>query len=158
MLGMMAAALANFASESGSSGKRYRRPSRTFYIGLGVYGLSFLLPAMRSGKDLLPGWGCAVLSLTVWANAKPNLGGRLALFGGLINPAAVTYAAMRILGRATSLRWALAITILFWIPLTWLSLYFFCHQVAGMCPTYGHAVWIAGLLLMISGDAWRRQC
>ncbi len=74
----------------------------------------------------------------------------LAFFGGLINPIAIAYVVLRILGRAPDVRSGLATTILFFIPITWLSLAFMSYRIE-----IGHIAWISGLVLMIS---WSDLC
>jgi|SRR5208337_2970107 len=145
------------SSESNFSGKSGLR-GLTFYTGLGLYLLSFFLPVFRDtlGSKSISGWRCAYAALFLWVidlgpNTMPwlNFGYRLAGFGGLINPIAIVYALLHILDRGGTVRRVLATALLICIALTWFSLAILCAEDA-LCPYVGHAVWIAGLLLMIS--------
>lgn len=80
-----------------------------------------------------------------------NVGCRLGGFGGIVNPIAVAYILLHIVDRARRTQRVLAALILFCILLTWISLVILCLQDAD-CPGVGHAVWVAGLLLMISAS------
>ena len=129
-----------------------------FYIGLGLYVLSFFLPVFRDkvGSKEISGWRCALGALYVWGmdlgpNTIPwlNAGYRLAGFGGLVNPLAIVYVFLRIFGVAVTARRVLAAGVLICIALTWLSLSILCAEDA-LCPYLGHAAWVGGLLLMIS--------
>ena len=119
------------------------RPRAVFYTGLALYVISFFLPAVADNTGGLPGWFCAWFAFAALHGV--NQVSPVAIFGGLINPVAVVYVVLRILGRARRLRIASAIAILIFIPLTWLSLIFMQLGVR-----IGHVLWIAGLLLMIS--------
>jgi|SRR5271163_644744 len=140
-------------SENGNTSKLI------FYTGLGLYLLSFFLPVFRDkiGSKEIVGWRCALGALYGWVtdlgpNSIPwlNAGYRLAGFGGLINPLAIVYAFLRFLDVAGTVRRVLAVALVICIVLTWTSLGILC-TVDALCPLVGHAVWIAGLLLMISG-------
>jgi hypothetical protein len=128
--------------------------SKGFYVGFGLYLLSFFLPAVLWVGGPLPGWACAWMSLLVWTlrNQPSELplfaGSVLALFGGLINPLAILYAVLRARNKAPKLRSSLSHTILWCIPFTWL-----CLLVLKMGVRVGHIVWIVGLLLMIFSEA-----
>lgn len=145
--------------------RKSRLANVIFYTGLGLYALSFFLPVFtpdKMGSRAIPGWRCAYVALFLWfidlgPNTIPwlNAGYRLGGFGGLINPIAIVFTFLRILDRARRARRFLAATILVCILLTWISLFILCTEDAA-CPGVGHAVWIAGLLLMISGTV--REC
>jgi len=128
--------------------------SKGFYVGFGLYLLSFALPAVLWVGGPLPGWTCAWMSLWVWnlRNQPSELplfaGSVLALFGGLINPLVILYVILRGRNKAPKLRSSLSNTILFCIPFTWL-----CLLVLKMEVRVGHIVWIVGLLLMIFSEA-----
>ena len=113
-----------------------------FYVGIGIFVVSFFLPAVNGLVDL-DGFACAWFSLFALQDGMSV--SALAFFGGLINPIAIAYVVLRILGRAPRVRSALATTILFFIPITWLSLAPSSYRIE-----IGHIAWIAGILLMIS--------
>jgi hypothetical protein len=125
---------------------RRKRPTTTFYFGVGLFLLSFFLPAIRtefSDRDA-PGWICAWMAFFGLDNKEVN---GLAVFGGLLNPIAIAYTVLRIRDRAPDTRFFLAGAILAFIPLTWLSLI-----VMHLGISIGHVAWIAGLILIIH---WR---
>jgi hypothetical protein len=134
-----------------------------FFTGLAFYVLSFFLPVFKDtvGSKSISGWRCAYAALFLWVvdlgpNTIPwlNVGYRLGGFGGVVNPLALAYIILRIFDRAGRTQRVLAALILFCILLTWASLVILCVQDAD-CPGLGHAVWVAGLLLMISAPFWK---
>jgi hypothetical protein len=96
-----------------------------------------------NGLGNLDGLACAWLSLFALQDGISV--SALAFFGGLINPIAIAYIVLRILSRAPRVRSALATTILFFIPITWLFLALASYRIE-----IGHIAWITGILLMIS--------
>jgi hypothetical protein len=76
---------------------------------------------------------------------------RLAIFGGLLNPAAVAYLVFRIYDRAPGVRKALAVLVLCLVPITWFAL---SKMELGIL--IGHFVWILGLFLILvpMGTKW----
>jgi len=123
---------------------RFLTGDALFYVGIGIFVVSFFLPAVNlNGLGVLDGFACAWLSFFALQDGKSV--STLACFGGLINPIAITYVVLRILGRAPRVRSALATTILFFIPITWLSLALASYRIE-----VGHIAWITGILLMIS--------
>ena len=139
-----------------------------FFTGLALYVLSFFLPVFKDtvGSKSISGWRCAYAALFLWVidlgpNTIPwlNVGYRLGGFGGIVNPIAVAYTVLRVLDLARGTQRVLAALILLCILLTWTSLVILCLQDAD-CPGLGHAVWVAGLLLMISvpfGESFRQS-
>ena len=129
------------------------RKPESWRFGLALYVIGFFLPATWGDGAYHPGWTCALLALFVWqddfpgATARYNLGVKLSIFGGLINLLAVAYFLLRILGQTPRTQRAAAWAILSCMPPMWISLYLMRET-----PTIGHAVWIAGLLLMIFDD------
>jgi hypothetical protein len=126
------------------------KKSAVFYIGLLLYVLSFFLPAVDfydSGH--LAGWMCAWMAF--YGLVVPNVS-LLAVFGGLINPAAVTYILLQVRNRAPRACFALSAAILLFIPITWLSLILMHLRI-----WVGHVVWITGLLLMIEWHKFRME-
>jgi len=120
--------------------------SRVFYVGFGLYLLSFFLPAVTLAGMPMAGWTCALESLWMWA--VPDHSSILIIFGGVINPLAITCAILRSSDKHKTLRLWFSIAILFCIPFTWL-----CLLTLKMGFLLGHVVWIAGLLLMIVSEA-----
>jgi hypothetical protein len=150
------------SSEDDVSGKS-RLQNVIFFTGLALYVLSFFLPVFkdRVGSKSISGWRCAYAALFLWVvDLGPNtipwlkVGYRLGGFGGIVNPIALAYIALCILDLARRMQRVLAALILLCILLTWASLVILCLQDAD-CPGLGHAVWVAGLLLMISAPFWK---
>jgi hypothetical protein len=142
------------------SGKSRSLQRVIFFTGLALYMLSFFLPVFRDtvGSKSIPGWRCAYVALFLWVvDLGPktipwlNVGYRLGGFGGIVNPIAVAYLVLRLLDLARKTQRVLAALILLCILLTWVSLIILCLQDA-TCPGVGHAVWVGGLLLMISAS------
>jgi len=111
-------------------------------VGIGIFVLSFSLPAVNAYDLDLDGFACSWLSLCSVGDGMSI--SSLAFLGGLINPVAITYSVLRVLGRAPNLRKGLSTAILFFIPITWLSLALMRYGIR-----VGHVAWILGLLLMI---------
>jgi len=112
-----------------------------FRLGIAIYVLSFLLPAVNPySLGSFPGWSCAWLAFFTLGERSA---GSLAFFGALINPIAIACAVLRIRGRAPRVRIGFAIAILLFIPLTWAAMVSMRFAVE-----IGHVAWIAGLLLM----------
>jgi hypothetical protein len=131
--------------------------SKGLYVGVGLYLLSFFLPAVVDVGGPMRGWVCAWLSLWAWSlrepsSAVPLAGSVLAFFGGLINPLAILYAVLRGRNKAHRLRSFLHNAILLCIPFTWLSL-----LVLHMGVRVGHVLWITGLLMMTLSEAATRH-
>lgn len=123
---------------------KFQTNSAFFYLGIGLYVASFFLPAVDpSNFVVLPGWACAWFSLFALEDGRTM--SALFFFSGLINPIAIVYILLRILGRAPRVRSGLASAVLLFAALTWLSLVFMQYRIK-----IGHFAWISGLLLMIS--------
>jgi len=122
-----------------------------FKPGLILYLTSFFLPAVWFVDHFLWGFNCALLSLTLWRTdgliESYQLGVRLTIFGGVINPLAVTYAVLRISDSYRWMRLVIAFAVLLCVPPMWVFLY-----LVSAPPFIGHAAWICGVLLMISDD------
>ena len=88
------------------------------YVGIGIFVLSFFLPAVNAYDLDFDGFACAWLSLFSVGDGMSI--SALAFFGGLINPVAITYVVLRIVGRVPNLRRGLSTAILSFIPITWL--------------------------------------
>jgi hypothetical protein len=124
--------------------RKRRRPDKWFYLGVVLYVLSFVLPAVSvvGEAKAAPGWVCAWIA---FFGVNDDSVSPLAVFGGLINPLALAYIVLRIRDRAPGTRWFLALGILAFIPVSWLAL-----LLMHLGIRVGHIAWIAGLLLMIS--------
>jgi hypothetical protein len=118
----------------------HRPPTTAFYVGLALYALSFLLPAVNNGFQNIPGWVCAGFS----APLALGVGATPLFFLGFLNPLAIIYAGLRLYDRAVRVRIALVIAIMICILLTWVFLLILQFGIR-----IGHIAWIAGLLLII---------
>ena len=133
--------------------RKRRRPTTAFYVGVGLFVLSFFLPAIRdtgASDSGAPGWLCALMAFFGFNNEQVN---GLAVFGGLINPIAIAYIVLRIVDFAPDGRLFLAAAILAFIPLTWLSLIMMHLGIL-----IGHVAWIAGLLLIVDWKDFQSRC
>lgn len=117
-----------------------------FYAGVGLYVLSFFLPAVQLGDIPLRGLVCAWYALTFWRLPQANYShySQLAIFGGLINPLAALFIALRLLHHAPRVRAFLSVAIVVFIPLTWTAI-----SRMGMGIRIGQIAWIAGLGLLL---------
>ena len=118
--------------------------ARRTLLGLGtaVYLISFLWPAV----DRMPGWFCAVMSLFGQGYFRRfNL---LIFASGMINPLALACLGLRMLGKASTVRRAIAITALTLIPLSWIAIFELDFRIE-----IGHVAWVVGLLLMMAPEA-----
>jgi hypothetical protein len=140
------------SSSFGSVSGRHQGSSRTFYVGIFLYLVSFFLPSVRYEGQFAPGWWCAFAALFAWTtgglvNAAYQLGVRLTIFGCLLNLLAIAYVSLRLSRRALPTRLTVALTVLACIPPMWLSIY-----LLDAPPYFGHAAWISALVLMIFED------
>jgi len=119
------------------------------WLGLGLYVLSFFLPAVSAkkpweGLDGVRGYLCAYVSLVLpWAEKgqvlfKQPLRSFPLLISGWINLLFVAWFALRQFGKGAWLRPVIAAMI----PMTWVVLG--QNQVF---PRIGHVIWIAGMLI-----------
>lgn len=123
--------------------RRFLTSNVLLCIGIGIFVLSFFLPAVNAYELDFDGFACGWVSLFALQDGMSV--SALAFFGGLINPIAIFYVVLRIRDRGPHFRSVLSTAILLFIPLTWLSLAFAQYRVE-----IGHVAWITGLLLMIS--------
>ncbi|MGO9257897.1 MAG: hypothetical protein ACLQU1_16530 [Bryobacteraceae bacterium] len=125
--------------------------AQPWLLGLGamVYAISFALPAVgvtAYGSSTVSGWDCALVALTFVIG--PNASFSFPLFAsGLINPMTLAYLVLRVLGKGSRVRRALAIATLSFVPLSW---YVIAHQLR---VEIGHLAWVAGLLMMMAPEA-----
>ena len=120
-----------------------------FDLGIGLYVVSFFLPAV-DGFEKLSGAACAIMS--VFALRGDNGISELAFAGFLINPLTITYIVLRIVDRAPKARTYLAAVILMCLPYTWLSLVMMHMRIR-----IGHLVWVAALFLVIDWTGFRKR-
>ena len=125
--------------------------------GFCVYVLAFFLPAVRerapegvalSSPTVYKGWFCAFVTLMntfsreVWTSS-----GFLAILSGWINPLILIYLALLIRQNYVWPRRIVASAVVAFMVATWI--YF---AVASMVPLIGHMLWIAGALMILSGE------
>jgi hypothetical protein len=114
-----------------------------FYAGVGLYVLSFFLPAVQLGDVPFRGLVCAWYALAFWRLPQAYCS-QFAIFGGLINPLAALFIALRLLHHAPKVRVFLSVAIVVFIPLTWTAI-----SRMSMGIRIGHIAWIAGLVLLL---------
>jgi hypothetical protein len=128
-------------------------------LGLFVYLAAFFLPAVREVAtpggdvpDVYRGYVCAgvtlmdTLSREIWHSKD-----FLAVLSGWINPLLLLYLLFLLFPRLFWPRRILAGVIVVFIAGTWVFFY-----LRPMVPLIGHVLWIAGLLLILAGEAVRR--
>jgi len=129
-------------------------------LGLLVYVAAFFLPACReaAGRDgdaptILQGSRCALITLVnsfnheVWHSKY-----FLAVLSGWINPLILLYLFLLILPVFVWPRRVVAGVILLFIAATWVLFY----QIP-LVPLVGHFLWIAGILMILAGEAFPRR-
>ena len=129
-------------------------------LGLGLYITAFFLPACREavgiGSDapaVFRGYTCAwvtvvnTLSTEVWRSKEV-----LAILSGWINPLLLLYLVSLLSDRMRWPRRIVASAILLFIGGTWV--YF---SLAHLVPLVGHYLWIAGILMVLSGEVMGRE-
>jgi hypothetical protein len=87
------------------------------YLGIWLFLLSFSLPAVGN----LRGWESAVFAFT--SGTHDDQISSLALFGGWLNPQVLLLFFLTVFRVARYLRALLAVTILFSIAMTWISIH-----------------------------------
>jgi hypothetical protein len=124
-------------------------------LGFCVYLAAFFLPACReivpAGQDsnMLKGYTCAWITLIntfkaeIWHSEY-----FLAVFSGWINPLILLYLIFLAFPKLFWPRRILAGIILCFIAATWILFYRIHLQ-----PLVGHYLWIAGILLILAGEA-----
>jgi hypothetical protein len=132
--------------------RNFRPPAKVFYLGLTLFVVSFFLPSLNQhGHDHVVGWGCAVIAFFGFSSEANGVSG-LAVFGGLINPLALVYIVLRIRDRARNVRFFLALAMVTFIPISWMSL-----AIMHLGILIGHVFWIVGLLLLIDWNDFRSR-
>jgi len=136
-------------------------------VGFIVFVAAFFLPAVRpGGMDTGPGtgpmvgWSCAlvaaaatggILHLASAWQGKDFLGSICLLLSGWVNPLLLFYLAFCIWPKLVGIRRGLAFAILVCFAATWTFLF-----KAPMVPLIGHYLWVAGALMILSGEVVRR--
>jgi hypothetical protein len=129
-------------------------------VGFLVYVWAFFLPAVREvatpGNDtpmVLKGSRCAWVTLINTSNPEMwHSNSFLAVFSGWINPLLVLYLIFLLFPIFRWPRRIVAGVILLFILGTWV---FFA--VYPLVPLVGHFLWIAGILLILAGEAFMRE-
>jgi hypothetical protein len=133
-------------------------PSRAFlYLRLAgyfVYLVAFFLPACRQPSQAgthegYVGYFCAwvtiinTLNREIWRTKDA-----LAVLSGWINPLMLLYVAFLFSKKLRAARRSIAALIVLFILDTWIYFY-----LAPMTPLIGHFLWIAGILMILAGEA-----
>ena len=149
----------NSRNDSAASSTTASAPARTAIfilqvLGICVFVLAFFLPAVSAGPgNPLKGWECAVITLTAIIRAETYQSASfLAAISGLLNPLMVLYLVCSLIPRCRFVRRLLTGVILVCMIATWV---FF--GLAHLSPRIGHILWIAGALLILSGELPRRM-
>jgi hypothetical protein len=133
-------------------------------LGLCVFVAAFFLPAARDahtvtvpGSGQMTGWMCAVVAGSASAGilhlfgpgwqGKDVAGAISLILSGWVNPLVLLYLVFSIWKRFVRIRRSLALAILICIAATW----YFLYQ-APMVPLIGHFLWVAGALLILTGE------
>jgi hypothetical protein len=129
-------------------------------LGFGIYVAAFFLPACREvatpggdAPDVFQGSRCAWITVVntlnhdIWHSKDC-----LAVLSGWINPLIVLYLIFLLFPKFVWPRRIVAGVILAFIAGTWV---FF--DLFPLVPLVGHFLWIAGILLILAGEAVRRE-
>lgn len=129
-------------------------------MGFCIYVLAFFLPAVRdkaadgvtfSTPTVYKGWFCAFVTIMntfsrdVWSTS-----GFLAILSGWINPLILIYLILLVRDNSVWPRRIISMTVVAFMIATWI--YF---AVDSMVPLIGHVLWIAGALMILSGELFR---
>jgi uncharacterized membrane protein len=131
-------------------------------LGLCIFVAAFYMPAVRgaeTGPGTMAGWMCAAVALAATggifhaaaaATEGKDLPGIICLIlSGWVNPLVLLYLLFSIWRKFVRIRCVLAVAILICFADTW----FFFFK-APMIPLIGHFLWVAGALMILSGEAW----
>ncbi|MGD0097133.1 MAG: hypothetical protein ABSB60_11605 [Terracidiphilus sp.] len=129
-------------------------------VGLCIYVGAFFLPAVREmaspGNDapmMLRGSRCAWVTLVNTLNREMwNSKDFLAVFSGWINPLLVLYLIFLLFPVFRWPRRVVAAIIMLFLIGTWV---FFA--LYPLVPLVGHFLWVAGILLLLSGEIFARK-
>jgi hypothetical protein len=135
-------------------------------VGMALFAAAFFLPAARSpgtgaGSGPMVGWMCALVAASstggIFRASAGTFQGKdvpgiiCLILSGWVNPLVVFYLVASIWARMVAIRRVLAAAILACIAATWI--FFF---KAPMIPLIGHYLWVAGALLILSGEFFVR--
>lgn len=128
-------------------------------VGFCIYVAAFFLPACREAAtlageapDVYQGSRCAWITLIntfsgeIWHSKY-----FLAVLSGWINPLILVYLFLLIFPKLLWPRRIVAGSIVLFIAATWALFY-----LVPLVPLVGHFLWIAGILLILAGEAMRR--
>ena len=125
-------------------------------VGMCVYIAAFFLPACRevasAGQDpeTFQGSRCAWITLVNTLSSEMwHSKGFLAILSGWINPLIVLYLVFLLFPKLRWPRRVVAGLIVVFIAGTWV---FFA--ILPLVPLVGHVLWIAGILLILAGEAF----
>ncbi len=124
-------------------------------LGYLVFLAAFFLPAVREPghEDTFRGSFCAWITLIntfnrdVWRSKD-----FLAILSGWINPLMLLFVASLFSRRLRLFRRIVAAVVALFILGTWVYFY-----LAPLVPLIGHVLWIAGILMILAGDALGRR-
>lgn len=146
-------------SMSTRSAKAARAVLISRLLGFCVYVWAFFLPACREvitpsndTPTVLQGSRCAWITLVNTLNPEIwHSKNFLAVLSGWINPLLLLYLTFLIFPKLRWPRRIVAGVILAFIAGTWVFFYLY-----PLVPLVGHWLWIAGILLILAGEAFRR--
>jgi hypothetical protein len=132
--------------------------------GIVVFVVAFFLPAVREahtaggpGSGPMIGWMCALSASLATAgifhvahsglNGKDVAGMICLILSGWVNPLVLFYLVFCIWRKFVRIRRVLAVAILICLVATWIFL-----VKAPMIPLIGHFMWVAGALMILSGE------
>jgi hypothetical protein len=124
-------------------------------FGYFVFFVAFFLPACRqagpdagAAPDTYKGYFCAWITIINTLNGEMwKSKAALAILSGWINPLMLLYVASLFSRKLKAFRRIVAVLILLFIVCTWIYFY-----LAPMMPLIGHALWVAGILLILAGE------
>ena len=125
-------------------------------LGFCVYVAAFFLPACReaatlanTAPDVFRGYNCAWMTLVNTFSAELwHSKYFLAVLSGWINPLILLYLLLLLFPRLLWPRRIVAGTIVLFIAGTWVL-----FDLVPLVPLIGHILWIAGILLILAGEA-----
>jgi hypothetical protein len=126
--------------------------------GLAIFALAFLQPAVQREQSTYAGWKCASVATSFAQNLIMHPGAHhesfefLAALSGLINPLVILVILASPICAMLIIRRIFAVVIVLCMISTWVL---FSQQ--HISPLAGHIMWVAGALLVVVPDAFRRR-